>query len=86
MAIDDPADSDIRGGEALVADPVPSSGGLPDEIILHTERPVVSVEVVPVERVRLRTELVEGQESVTEQVQREQIVVDQDRMPGVNPR
>lgn len=86
VPIDDPADSDIRGGEALVADPVPSSGGLPDEIILHTERPVVSVEVVPVERVRLRTELVEGQESVTEQVQREQIVVDQDRMPGVNPR
>ena len=86
VPIDDPADSDIRSGEALVADPVPSSGGLPDEIILHTERPVVSVEVVPVERVRLRTELVEGQESVTEQVQREQIVVDQDRMPGVNPR
>ena len=55
--------------------------GLPDEIILHTERPVVTVEVVPVERVRLRTELVEGQETVTEQVQREQIVVDQTPTP-----
>ena len=86
VPIDDPADSDIRGGEALVADPVPSSGGLPDEIILHTERPVVSVEVVPVERVRLRTELVEGQESVTEQVQREQIVVDETPSRGVSPR
>ena len=29
--------------------------GLPDEIVLHTERPVVTVEVVPVERVRLTT-------------------------------
>jgi stress response protein YsnF len=55
----------------------PASGGLPDEIILHTERPVVTVEVVPVERVRLRTELVQGQETVTEQVQREQIVADE---------
>jgi stress response protein YsnF len=86
VPIDEPADSDVRGGEALVTDPAPTSGGLPDEIILHTERPVVSVEVVPVERVRLRTELVEGQETVTEQVQRERIVVDQDRLPGVNPR
>ena len=86
VPIDEPVDSDVRGGETLVSDPAPTAGGLPDEIILHTERPVVSVEVVPVERVRLRTELVEGQESVTEQVQREQIVVDQDRLPGVNPR
>jgi stress response protein YsnF len=59
-----------------------ASGGLPDEIVLHTERPVVSVEVVPVERVRLRTEMVQGSEQVTERVQREQIVVDQDRLPG----
>jgi stress response protein YsnF len=53
-------------------------GRLPDEIVLHTERPVVTVEVVPTERVRLRTQVVEGQETVTEQVQREQIVVDQE--------
>jgi stress response protein YsnF len=53
------------------------TGGLPDEIVLHAERPVVGVEVVPVERVRLRTELVEGQERVTEQVQREQVAVDE---------
>ena len=62
--------------------PTGRSAGLPDEIILHTERPVVTVEVVPVERVRLRTELVEGQETVTEQVQREQIAVDQHAAPG----
>jgi stress response protein YsnF len=69
-------------GETLVTDetrPVgPAGSGLPDEIVLHTERPVVSVEVVPTERVRLRTELVHGQETVTEQVQREEIVVDDD--------
>jgi len=75
-------------GESLVAEEsasggapsgTPSSGrgGLPEEIVLHTERPVVTVEVVPSERVRLRTELVEGQETVTGQVQREQIVVEQ---------
>ncbi len=58
-----------------------ASGELPAEIILHTERPVVTVEVVPTERVRLRTEVVQGQETVTEQVQREQIVVDQDAAP-----
>ncbi|WP_346620864.1 PRC and DUF2382 domain-containing protein [Blastococcus montanus] len=67
-------------GESLVTgDTAPSAAaGMPDEIILHTERPVVSVEVVPVERVRLRSEFVQGQETVTEQVQREQIVVDED--------
>ncbi|NEK60137.1 YsnF/AvaK domain-containing protein [Geodermatophilus sabuli] len=56
-----------------------AGAGLPEEIVLHAERPVVSVEVVPVERVRLRTDVVTGQEQITEQVQREQIVVDEDR-------
>jgi stress response protein YsnF len=77
--------ADVHPGESLLtADQAPSysaAPGLPDEIILHTERPVVTVEVVPTERVRLRTELVEGQETVSGQVQREQIVVDQDRAP-----
>ena len=63
-----------------------TAGGLPDEIVLHTERPVVSVEVVPVERVRLRTETVQGQETVTERVQREQIVVDETPSPRLSPR
>jgi stress response protein YsnF len=74
-------DDDVigRGGHETV-------GGLPDEIVLHTERPVVSVEVVPVERVRLRTETVQGQEQVTERVQREQIVVDETPSPGLSPR
>jgi stress response protein YsnF len=54
---------------------------LPEEIVLHTERPVIGVEVVPVERVRLRTELVQSQETVSGQVRREQVVVDQDALP-----
>jgi stress response protein YsnF len=70
-----PLDAVDEPGESLVS--APADGGLPDEIVLHTERPVVSVEVVPTERVRLRTDLVEGQETVTRRVQREQIVVDQ---------
>jgi stress response protein YsnF len=61
-------------------------GGLPGEIILHTERPVVTVEVVPVERVRLRTEVVQGQETITEQVQREQIAVDRHAVPRTAAR
>jgi stress response protein YsnF len=61
--------------------------GMPDEIVLHTERPVVTVEVVPTERVRLRIETVEGQETVTEQVQRERIAVDETPSVGrVSPR
>ena len=82
--------ADTGPGESLVdADHASSPSvapGLPDEIVLHTERPVVTVEVVPTERVRLRTELVEGQETVTGQVQREQIVVDETPSRGVSPR
>ncbi|GAB3195704.1 hypothetical protein GCM10027261_16630 [Geodermatophilus arenarius] len=69
-------------GTAPVAGaPSAGTGGLPGEIVLHAERPVVSVEVVPVERVRLTTEVVQGQERVSEQVRREQIVVDRTRSP-----
>jgi stress response protein YsnF len=75
-----PLDAADEPGESLV--PAPAGGHLPDEIVLHAERPVVSVEVVPIERVRLRTEVVQGSEQVTQQVQREQIVVDTDRLPG----
>jgi stress response protein YsnF len=78
---------DDRPGESLAAPEALDRGdGLPDEIVLHTERPVVTVEVVPVERVRLRTELVQGQETVTGQVQREQIVVDETPSAGGESR
>jgi stress response protein YsnF len=77
------APDDLDRGESLVTDQAErtATAGLPDEIILHTERPVVTVEVVPTERVRLRTEVVQGQETVTGQVQRERIVVDEDASP-----
>jgi uncharacterized protein (TIGR02271 family) len=46
------------------------------EVTLHAERPVVEKEAVPVERVRLDTQTVADQETVTENVRKEQIEVD----------
>jgi uncharacterized protein (TIGR02271 family) len=57
-----------------------ASAGLPEVIVLHTERPVVTTEVVPVERVRVRTEWVQEQEQVRDQVRRERVDVDEDRV------
>ena len=82
-ATDEPGESLLESGSPQQQFTGTTGGGLPTEIILHTERPVVTVEVVPTERVRLRTELVQGQETVTEQVQREQIVIDEDTAPRV---
>ncbi len=48
------------------------------EVILHSEVPVVQKETVPVERVRLDTETVTEQQTVTEEVRKEQIDVDSD--------
>ncbi len=71
-ADDGPGESLVPAGEVG-----PAHEALPDEIILHAERPVVSVEVVPTERVRVRTETVAGQATVTDRVQRERIAVDE---------
>jgi uncharacterized protein (TIGR02271 family) len=46
------------------------------EVVLHAERPVVTKEAVPVERVRLDTETVVGQETVSDSVRKEQIDTD----------
>ena len=46
------------------------------EVVLTAERPVVTTEAVPVERVRLGTETVTDQESVTGEVRKEQIELD----------
>ncbi len=43
------------------------------EVVLHSERPVVAKETVPVERVRVDTETVTGQETVSDDVRKEQI-------------
>ena len=76
-------DRPVSTGESLLPPGAEHGSGLPEELVLHAERPVVSVEVVPVERVRVRTVTVTDQEQVTERVQREQIVVDQSGAGGV---
>jgi uncharacterized protein (TIGR02271 family) len=48
------------------------------EVVLHAERPVVQKDAVPVERVRLDTETVTEQASVTEQIRKEQVELDTD--------
>jgi uncharacterized protein (TIGR02271 family) len=48
------------------------------EVVLHAERPVVAKEAVPVERVRLDTETVTEQETVSDTVRKEQIDSDTD--------
>ncbi|MPQ98972.1 DUF2382 domain-containing protein [Modestobacter sp. I12A-02628] len=46
------------------------------EVTLHAERPVVAKEAVPVERVRLDTQTVTDQETVSETVRKEQVDTD----------
>ena len=52
------------------------------EVVLHAERPVVAKEAVPVERVRLDKETVAEQQTVSEQVRKEQIELDTDGTVG----
>lgn len=49
------------------------------EIILHEERPVFTTEVVPVERVRVRKEMVTDHVDVSEQLRQERIDLNVDR-------
>jgi uncharacterized protein (TIGR02271 family) len=46
------------------------------EVVLHAEQPVVAKEAVPVERVRLGTETVTEQQTVTDTVRKEQVDTD----------
>ena len=48
------------------------------EVTLHEERPVVQKTVEPVERVRLGTETVQSEETITEEVRSERVDVDGD--------
>ncbi len=48
------------------------------EVTLHEERPVVAKETVPVERVRMDTDTVTGEEQVSEEVRKEQIEAEGD--------
>jgi uncharacterized protein (TIGR02271 family) len=56
------------------------------EVVLHAERPVVAKEAVPVERVRLDTQTVTEQETVTDSVRKEQIEADTDGVTDTNRR
>ncbi|MEV0663386.1 DUF2382 domain-containing protein [Actinomadura luteofluorescens] len=74
--------------EEIRIDREPISGGRPDpkvtiseadqEIILYEERPVISKETVPVERVRLRTEQVQDEQTVRGELRKERIEVTRD--------
>ena len=46
------------------------------EVVLHEERPVVTTETVPVERVRMETDQVTETETVSGEVRKEQIDAD----------
>ena len=52
------------------------------EVVLHAERPVVEKEAVPVERVRLDTQTVTEQETVTGEVRKEQVELDVEDTDG----
>ena len=56
------------------------------EVTLHAERPVVEKEAVPVERVRLDTETVTEQETVSDTVRKEQVDTDGITTDGVTGR
>ncbi|MHA7222963.1 PRC and DUF2382 domain-containing protein [Arthrobacter sp. RHLT1-20] len=71
--------TDANRGDALAG---PELSDEEHEIILHAERPVVTKETVPVERIRMGTETVTGEETVTEEVRKEQITTDGDDAPA----
>ncbi len=48
------------------------------EVTLHAERAVVDKETVPVERIKVGTETVTGEETVTDSVRKEQVELDDD--------
>jgi stress response protein YsnF len=48
------------------------------EVILHEQRPIVETEVVPVERVRLVTERITGEQTVSGKIRREELRVEGD--------
>lgn len=74
-----PLDADASTAAAGAVDTL-APAGLPEVIVLHAERPVVGTEVVPVERVRLSTELVTEHVQVRDTVRRERVDVDEDRL------
>ena len=72
-------DPDVFGTAEQFGGP---DGGVIFEVILHEERPIITTEIVPVERVRV-TKLVQTEQHIASgQVRKEQIDVD---LPGRAP-
>ena len=67
--------TDANRGDTLSGAPITEEE---HEVVLHAERPVVQTEAVPVERVRLGTETVTEEQTVTGDVRKEQIDLDDD--------
>ncbi|GAA1971392.1 PRC and DUF2382 domain-containing protein [Amycolatopsis minnesotensis] len=57
-------------------------GEAEQDVVLHAEKPVVQKEAVPVERVRLGTEKVTEEQTVSGEIRKEQIEVDDDTRRG----
>ena len=69
-----PASQPAASMNAEPATPAAETGARGEPwMILHAERPVVQLESVPVERVRLRVEMVTGQQEISGQVRKERI-------------
>jgi len=69
----------IRAADVADATSGPSISEEEHEVVLHEERPVVETETVPVERIRVGTETTTDQETVSEEVRKERVEVDDDR-------
>lgn len=79
------ADRDLGQSEGAVSDAdtlgAEDAPGADDvEVVLYAERPVVSMEVVPVERVVVRRSVLTEEKTVTTDVSREEIVVEGDTL------
>lgn len=68
----------ITGGDLDEAAGAPAPSGAQVEFIAYAQRPVVTMEVIPVERVRVSTVMVSGQESVTDSIRKEKVTADTD--------
>ena len=71
--------TDANVGDAMAG---PDISEEEHEVVLHEERPVVEKDAVPVERVRLDTETVTEQVTVSEDVRKEQIDTNVDERPS----
>jgi Domain of unknown function (DUF2382) len=71
-----PSDQVVEGG-ADRWQPAGEAGAPELEVVLHREEPVVQLRPVPVERVRLYRELVSDRRTVTAELRKEQVEVDE---------